>query len=152
MVSEVKDSPICDIFLGGTYNNSNWRDKFISSMNKTCSSITMFNPVVDNWNDEAQKEEERQKKNCLIQLFCITPRMTGVFSIAELIDASNKNPSTTVALLLKEDDEYRFSKSQLKSVEQVFKLAELNGVSVASNIEDAVDKCFSIIIDITSDI
>ena len=35
------------VFLGGTCNNSKWRDKLIPMLN-----IDYFNPVVDDWTEE----------------------------------------------------------------------------------------------------
>ena len=66
------------LFLGGTCNNSTWRDKLISML--TC---TYFNPVVPDWNKTAYQEELRQRKSCEYCLYVITPNMTDVYSIAE---------------------------------------------------------------------
>lgn len=40
------------VFLGGTTNNTNWRDDLIKKL-----KIEYFNPVVDDWNEEAQERE-----------------------------------------------------------------------------------------------
>lgn len=44
------------VFLGGTCNNSTWRNELIPLLN-----IDYFNPVVEDWTPECQAEEERQK-------------------------------------------------------------------------------------------
>lgn len=49
------------VFLGGTCGNSTWRDELIPMLEDEC--ISFFNPVVENWDETAQKEEDRQKKN-----------------------------------------------------------------------------------------
>lgn len=46
---------IYNVFLGGTCNGSNWRNKLMPILKS--KDITYFNPVVDNWNDEAAKKE-----------------------------------------------------------------------------------------------
>lgn len=111
------------VFLGGTCNGSTWRDKLIPTL-----TIDYFNPVVADWTPECQDEEYRQKEICEIHLYVITPKMTGVFSIAELIDSSNKNPKGTVFMILSEDDDKKFDATQLKSLHAVGNLAgNING-------------------------
>ena len=85
------------IFLGGTYN-STWRDKLISMLK--CS---YFNPIVPDWNKEAYQEELRQREFCDYCLYVITPNMTGMYSIAEAVDDSNKRPEKTIFCVLEED-------------------------------------------------
>jgi hypothetical protein len=47
------------VFLGGTCNESDWREKLIELLN-----INYFNPVVDDWNVEAQLKEIEERKIC----------------------------------------------------------------------------------------
>jgi len=75
------------VFLGGTCNNSNWRNILIQDL-----KIEYFDPVVDDWTFEFQKEELKQRELCDVCLYVITPKMTGVYSIAEVVDDSNKRP------------------------------------------------------------
>ncbi len=110
------------VFLGGTTNNSNWRDDLEKKL-----KINYFNPVVTDWNDEAQKEEIKQRKNCDFVLYVITPKMEGVYSIAEVIDDSNKRPNKTIFAYLFDDDGKEFSKHQIKSLDMVGKMVEENG-------------------------
>lgn len=110
------------VFLGGTCNESTWREQLIPML-----TIDYFNPVVEDWTPECQEEEYRQKKICDFQLYVITPKMTGVFSIAEMVDASNKTPRGTVCMVLPEDDGMEFTKGQLKSLNAVSDLVVSNG-------------------------
>lgn len=114
------------IFLGGTCANSNWRDILIPML-----SIDYFNPVVENWTLEDQKEEIRQRSICDYCLYTITSEMMGVYSIAEVVDDSNKQPEKTIFCLLKEG----FSSSQLKSLEQVGKMVVQNGGEYFTSLE-----------------
>lgn len=109
------------VFLGGTTNNSNWRDSLIKKL-----KIDYFNPVVDDWNEKAQAEEIKQRKECDYVLYVITPKMEGVYSIAEVIDDSNKRPDKTIFCYLTEDDGKEFTKHQLKSLDMVGKMVEEN--------------------------
>ena len=66
------------IFLGGTCNGSKWRDTFIKMLD---SDINYFNPIVDEWNESAQQNEELQKTlYCDYNLYVITKEMSGVFT------------------------------------------------------------------------
>lgn len=119
------------VFLGGTCNNSTWRDKLISLL-----KIDYFNPVVDDWTPECQDEEIRQRELCDYCLYTITPKMTGVYSIAEVVDDSNKRPEKTILCVLDEDDESSFSETQIKSLKQVKEMVKNNGANVFDSLED----------------
>ena len=126
------------VFLGGTCNESTWRDKLIAML-----EIDYFNPVVDDWTEECYQEELRQREICDYCLYVITPRMTGVYSIAEVVDDSNKRPEKTIFCLLEYDlSDYKmkiedgkkvrryvetFDASQLKSLDKVGVMVEKNG-------------------------
>ena len=73
------------VFLGGTCNNSTWRDEIIPMLEK--EGIEYFNPVTDNWTEKSQKIEESEKESCNIHLYVITKEMKGVYSIAEAVDS-----------------------------------------------------------------
>lgn len=92
------------VFLGGTCNDSTWRDDLIPKL-----KIDYFNPIVDDWNKEAQQEEIKERKNSDYVLYVITPKMSGVYSIAEVVDDSNKRPEKTLFCVLNIDDENEFT-------------------------------------------
>ena len=119
------------VFLGGTCNNSTWRDKLIPLL-----KIDYFNPVVDDWTPECQDEEIRQRELCDYCLYTITPKMTGVYSIAEVVDDSNKRSEKTILCVLDEDDENIFSETQIKSLKQVKEMVKNNGANVFDSLED----------------
>ena len=107
------------VFLGGTCNGSTWRDEIIPKLD-----CDFFNPVVDDWNEECQAEEERQKnRECDIHLYVITSDMMGVFSIAEAVQSSNDPSCTTVFTVIQDG----FSTSQTKSLKAVSDLVNRNG-------------------------
>ena len=122
------------IFLGGTCNNSTWRDELIPLLN-----IDYFNPIVDDWNEEAQKNEIYEREHDDYCLYTITPKMKGVYSIAEIIDDSNKRPEKTIFCLLEKDQDKNFTKEQLKSLQQVAKMAENNKAKVFYNLNDVAN-------------
>ena len=126
------------VFLGGTCNESAWRDELIGML-----EIDYFNPVVDDWTEECYQEELRQREICDYCLYVITPRMTGVYSIAEVVDDSNKRPEKTIFCILNYDlSDYKmklvdgkkvrkyvklFDEGQLKSLDKVGVMVEKNG-------------------------
>ncbi|PID55386.1 hypothetical protein CSB45_16220 [candidate division KSB3 bacterium] len=110
------------VFLGGTCNESTWRDELIPDL-----KINYFNPVVDDWTPEHMAEEVRQREQCDFCLYVITPEMSGAYSIAEVVDDSNKRPEKTVFAFVGEANGFEFSKGQIKSLNQVGKMVEANG-------------------------
>ena len=109
------------VFLGGTCNGSTWRDKLIPML-----ECDYFNPVVEDWTPECMEEELRQREACDVCLYVITPKMTGVYSIAEVVDDSNKRPEKTVFAWLSVDG-LAFSAGQMKSLDSVGAMVERNG-------------------------
>jgi hypothetical protein len=101
--------------------------------------IDYFNPVVDDWNEEAQAEEERQKEECDYCLYVITPQMKGGYSIAEVVDDSNKRPEKTVFCVLIESDDDIFDHSQCKSLVKIAEVVRNNGAKVAWSLEEVAD-------------
>lgn len=107
------------VFLGGTCNESTWRDELVPLL-----KIDHFNPVVDDWTPDCMAEEIRQRELCDYCLYVITPAMTGVYSIAEVVDDSNKRPSQIIFCIWDVDG---FDKGQLRSLIAVGAMVERNG-------------------------
>lgn len=124
------------VFLGGTCNESNWRDEYIERLDK--EGYTSFNPVVDDWDDEAQALEEQAKKECDVLLFTITPKMSGVFSIAEVTERAIINPTRTIFNVIAGDGKYQFNQNQLDSLIAVGKLVTKYGGYFCSGLDSVV--------------
>ena len=118
------------VFLGGTCNNSTWRNELIKKL-----KIDYFNPVVDDWTPECQEEEIKQRKTCDFVLYTITKEMKGVYSIAEVIDDSNKQPMKTIFCLL----EKGFDKGELLSLNMVYEMVLNNGGKCFKNLDDVAE-------------
>lgn len=107
------------IFLGGTCNNSTWRNQI-----ERLVQVAMYNPVVDDWTEECQAIEMDEKENkCDIHLYVITIEMTGVFSIAEVMDSVHNKTKKTLLHVIPDG----FDKGQLKSLQAVVNLVKLRG-------------------------
>ena len=121
------------VALLGTCNGSKWRDLVIPRL-----TIDYFNPVVTDWNEEAQKREEEEKASADVRLYVITSKMTGVYSIAEVVDDSNKYPQKTVLVVANDIDGPEFTEFQVKSLQATMKLVKVNGAKVFNNIDVAI--------------
>jgi len=124
------------VFLGGTCNES----KILIDQ----LSVDYFNPVVSDWTPECQQEEIIQRKICDFCLYTITPKMIGYYSIAEVIDDSNKKPKETIFCLLKDDIDdngniISFSDSQMKSLNAVGQMVFRNGGMFFTDLKDVAN-------------
>lgn len=125
------------VFLGGTCNESEWRNRMMTYLNDV--GVDYFNPVVDDRDSAAQANELKEREACDICLYVITPKMTGTYSIAEVVDDSNKRPEKTVFIILKSDGVATFDNYQIKSLEQVAALVKCNGARVFKDLKTAAD-------------
>lgn len=119
------------VFLGGTCNNSRWRDALIKEL-----KIDYFQPAGEDWTAEMMAEEVKQRALCDHCLYVITPKMTGVFSIAEVVDDSNKFPEKTIFCYLLLDEEERFTPAQTRSLKQVAKMVKANGAKCFASLSE----------------
>lgn len=108
--------------LFGTCAESTWREQLISLL-----KTDYFNPVVTDWTEEAKQRELYERENCDFILYYITPRMQGVYSIAEATDDSNKRPGRTIFAFCEKDGDFLFDKKQVNSLTEVGNLVERNG-------------------------
>ena len=115
------------VFLGGTCNGSTWREEMIRFLDEY--GIDYFDPVVDDWNEEAKAREREEREGCDFCLYCITPKMKGVYSIAEVVDDSNKRPDKTI-LVLKGEGVLGFDDDMWSSLESISDLLRRNGSKV----------------------
>ena len=122
------------VFLGGTCNESGWRDNLIEML-----AIDFFNPVVEDWTQECMDEEVKQRESCDYCLYVITPKMTGVYSIAEVVDDSNKRPEKTVFCVIPKDSGESFTVGQMKSLNQVGLMVSLNGGTYWPDLKSVAD-------------
>ena len=125
------------VFLGGTCNESTWRDELIPKLEEI--DFDYFNPVVEDWTPECQDIEIYEKaNNCNIHLYVITNKMKGVFSIAEAIESVfNKDKKTIFCVLDGFDGD--FPDYQVKSLEAVGRMVERNGGKYVSSLDKIIE-------------
>jgi hypothetical protein len=62
--------------------------------------------------------------------------MTGTYSIAEVVDDSNKRPKKTVFCFIDKDEGVEFSAVQIKSLKSVAKMVVGNGATFCNNLDE----------------
>jgi len=122
------------VFLGGTCNGSTWRDILIKDL-----QIDYFKPCAEQWTSTMMKEERKQRSECDFCLYVITPKMTGVYSIAEVVDDSNKRPHKTIFCYLTDDEDQKFSPDQIKSLDQTGRMIKENGATFLTTLTATAD-------------
>jgi len=122
------------VFLGGTCNGSLWRDDVIKKL-----KIHYYNPCGEEWTPEMIEEELKQRRECDFCLYVITPKMEGFYSVAEIVDDSNKRPEKTIFCFTTEDKGKIFSDVQIRSLEQVVKMVERNGATYLKTLMEVTD-------------
>lgn len=130
------------VFLGGTCNGSLWRNALITDL-----KIDYFNPVVDDWTPECMAEEIKQREECDFCLYVITPRMTGAYSIAEVVYDACFRPEKTVFCVVQFDQDFddpqnasiTYDEHMKKSLGQVAKMVEGCGAKVFQTLQSTAD-------------
>lgn len=122
------------VYLGGTCNKSKWRDTVIERL-----KIEYFNPMLDVWTEESYQRELIEREICDYCLYVITPKLVGTYSIAELIDESNKRPEKTLFCYLKTDEDKEFTKEQCISLDEVAIMVQKNGGKYFDKLDDIID-------------
>ena len=119
------------VFLGGTCNDSQWRKDVIKKLN-----IHYYDPMGEEWTSEMMKEELKQREESDFCLYVLTPKMEGFYSVAEVIDDSNKRPAKTIFCFLHEDDGKKFSEVQLNSLKQVGEMVRRNDAKYFETLDE----------------
>jgi len=122
------------IFMGGTCNESTWREELLSKLDLT--RVNPFNPVVEDWNEEAQKNEDIHKITDDLCLYCLTPEMTGHYSIFELGYDLGRRPEQTVFCILAERDGKAFTDGQLRGFTKMQQDVTAAGGHAFSNLDE----------------
>ncbi|EOS35307.1 hypothetical protein C804_00909 [Lachnospiraceae bacterium A4] len=122
------------VFLGGTCSGWKWRDKL-----QPLLKCDFYNPIVRNWSEEDRLKEVHERETSDYVLYGITNGIKGVYSIAEVVDDSNKRPEKTLFLNLYKEDERNFTKQMSHSLKAVENLLRGNGVRCFDSIESVAN-------------
>lgn len=125
------------VFLGGTCDNTYWRDKLIELLDN--NRVSAFNPVVKIWNKEAQEKELWHRVNDDLCLYTIIPDMTSYYTIAEVVDDSNKRPDKTIFCILEGLNGKTITEAHMKDYIMIKNMVEKNGSKVFLNLDDTAN-------------
>ena len=120
------------VFLGGTCAGWKWRNKL-----QPLLKCNYYNPIVANWSEAGRQREVHERETSDFVLYGITNGIKGVYSIAEVVDDSNKRPEKTIFLNLYRVNGSVDSVQMSHSLQAVENLLKENGVKVFSG-ENAI--------------
>ena len=121
------------VFLGGTCSGYDWRAKL-----QPLLKCDYYNPIVEDWSENDRIREVNERENADFVLYTITNGLEGVYSIAEVVDDSNKRPNKTLFVNLFNDQTNKMWRS-MKATENLLKE---NGIRVFSGdncLQDVAD-------------
>lgn len=122
------------VFLGGTCSGWKWRNELQSLL-----KCDFYNPIVKNWSEKDRLREVHERETSDYVLYGITNGIKGVYSIAEVVDDSNKRPEKTLFLNLYKEDDRQFTKQMSHSLKAVENLLKENGVKCFDTIESVAE-------------
>lgn len=131
------------VFLGGTAANNDWRTGLIERVvARGVAKECLFDPVVKDWNAEAQAKEENAKRNASHHLYYIaSPRQDGnplsAYSMVEATIALAKHPENTVVVFDHEGMDGHPAKA-MKQTEKVLR-AEFPSGNIFGSPQEAED-------------
>jgi predicted CopG family antitoxin len=116
-------------FLGGTCGNSTWREDWIKLNN---NQFNYFNPVVANWDEKAQKIEDKEKELCDVHVYTLTEEQKGAYSFFEIAYSLYKGKEVIIVVLGVEN-----STLYKSTVEKIIKdLSNNESVSIYYSLEE----------------
>lgn len=118
------------VFLGGTCSGYRWRDALIPMLH-----CDYYNPIVKNWSEQDRLREVRERETADYVLYVITSGLKGVYSIAEVVDDSNKRPEKTILCILSDG----FNAKMRHSLRAVEHLVKANGAHVCHSLEEVAE-------------
>ena len=119
------------VFLGGTCAGWKWRDQL-----QPLLECEYYNPIVANWSEEDRLREVHERETSDYVLYGITNALKGVYSIAEVVDDSNKRPEKTLFLNLYRADGSNETRQMSHSLKAVENLLQSNGARVFYSIRE----------------
>lgn len=127
------------IFLGGTTGGKgtwDWRRELIPMLPDV---YDYFDPYLREWetdrvwDEEAQIEEKKQRKECEYSIFVVTSDTKGIYSYCEAVaDSILKNPGCVIVAFLDRTGEYNND----KSIKAWLDLCKEHGAYIANSLDD----------------
>ena len=115
------------VFEGGTCSGYDWRAELEPKLN-----CDFYNPIVKDWSEADRLREVNERETADYVLYVITAGIKGVYSIAEVVDDSNKRPKKTIFCPLMEG----MDKQMAHNMKAVMKLVVSNGGIVLETLDE----------------
>ena len=116
------------VFLGGTCQGVDWRKDLEKVLDK--SEVDYFDPFIRDRKrtEQDRRREIKERERCDYTLYVITTDIRGVYSIAEVVDDSNKKPDSTLFFFESEGNGITYPLEGIEnSLKEVGKMVERNG-------------------------
>lgn len=124
------------VFLGGTCQGYDWRLKLIPML---ADNIDYFDPYLRNgepWDETAKLKERISRKTSDYVLYTLTSACIKIpYSIAEVVDDSNKRPFKTVLFF----DLNGFNEKEVNSANEIKNLCKRNGATICESLEEVAN-------------
>ena len=127
------DVQLVSVFLGGTCAGDNWRDELIPLL-----KIDYFNPVVDNWTEDAQRREREQRILSDYILYVIRTTASA-YSIAEAVEDAVKRSTKTIVCVLpfpNAQQDQKVYEHEKKALKAIINLIKRNGATICIDLQE----------------
>lgn len=131
--------------LFGTCANSTWRESVVQPILEQ-EGVAYFNPVVKDWNDEAQRNEVKNAAEDAVIIMAITGETTAIASMAELgwqVYLASKNNQKVVVFIddmpndVKDETGASLRINKVRSLIRRYAEKAVNDVVLVNSLEDA---------------
>lgn len=124
------------VFMGGTCAGPKWRERLCGQVSK---SFRWFNPVVDEWSEQAKETELTVRAEADVMLYAITPYQEGCYSYLEMTEDAVRSEKPVVIAFLPSFEDKAFSEQQWSSIISAKRLLERNNATVVLSMEELID-------------
>jgi len=124
------------VFMGGTCAGPKWRERLCGQVSQ---SFRWFNPVVDEWSEEAKETELTVRAEADVMLYAITPYQEGCYSYLEMTEDAIRSEKPVVIAFLPSFEDKAFSEQQWSSIVSAKRLLERNNATVLLSMEELID-------------
>lgn len=124
------------VFMGGTCAGPKWRERLCGQVSQ---SFRWFNPVVDEWSEEAKEAELAVRAEADVMLYAITPYQEGCYSFLEMTEDAIRSEKPVVIAFLPSFEDKAFSEQQWSSIVSAKRLLERNNATVLLSMEELID-------------
>ncbi len=121
------------VYLGGTFNGSEWRTQVTSSL-----KIDYYSPIIEDGDEDVDDVHFEERKMCDYFLYVFTPKMIGAYALSQITNDLYKRPQRTMFCFLPEEQDQRLTATQIKDLELLGQKVESQGGLWCHTLDDAI--------------